>query len=147
MREIKFRAWSKKEKRMINASNVIYQTIPVAPTKQGFRLKSVFTLMQYTGLKDKNGKEIYEGDIVKFIKLERKEGSTFEEATGKDWEKAYNKIPCFGKVLWSNNEAKFYVRGKEEAFYDNMGSKFSWNELEVIGNIYENKKLLKEAAQ
>lgn len=69
MREIKFRAWHKEHKLMFEVFgfdvNTIYPwqrecdpEIPIAPDAEDC------TLMQYTGLKDKNGKEIYEGDIV-----------------------------------------------------------------------------------
>ncbi len=81
-----------------------------------------FVLMQYTGLKDKNGKEIYEGDIViKFgiddAKYEVKYG---EQLVGHDW---------LG--------VGFYTFNKSE-----QCNIFGGNYIKVIGNIYENPDLL-----
>lgn len=76
MREIKFRAWRKDEQRMYSIGSLSFMTYSDGtPENRGcegwwgdnhrdrFSLAEV-VLMQYTGLKDKNGKEIYEGDIV-----------------------------------------------------------------------------------
>src|SRR4051812_38489476 len=58
MREIKFRVWSEYRKEMRPVQHL-------EATEDGsFRLSENFQLLQYTGLKDKNGKEIYEGDIL-----------------------------------------------------------------------------------
>jgi hypothetical protein len=62
MREIRFRAWDTEENRMI--SPIAVNTDGIADAPWG-KEKPDWPLMQYTGLKDKNGKEIYEGDIVK----------------------------------------------------------------------------------
>ena len=88
---------------------------------------------QYTGLKDKNGKEIYEGDIVYF--------SVFD-CNGLDTQ--YKGVVKFthGKwEIWQNNEQEHY--GSDAAF------ELYWmlvgdDELEIIGNIHENHELLEE---
>ena len=81
-------------------------------------------LMQYTGVKDKNGKEIYEGDIVKIIKLEGY-GEYCEqvEYTGR--------IECY--------ISEFRIQPLNLRLSDE-----STVEIEIIGNIYENKNLLEE---
>lgn len=117
MREIKFRVWSESEQRYIyglsrylfgsddNEKCTLY--IP-----QDF--KAIFE--QYAGLKDKNGKEIYEGDILKF------EDSIFE-------------------VGWFSKGARFGFCPIKNC---NIGMGFSLNRTEVIGNIHENAELLKK---
>ena len=88
-------------------------------------LKSVdpATIGRYTGLTDKNGVKIFEGDIVSCAEYE-----------------------CCGYIAWNESEAGFYFQvlledGKyeEEQMYDYAG------ELEVIGNIFDNPALLEES--
>lgn len=137
MQEIKFRAWLKDEKKMVNAEHIrfdekkIYYKVcfdnekPYFYNMRGFK---EIELMQYTGLKDKNGVEIYEGDIVK--------------ANGYIY-----------KVIYWKEEAKYHLTSD---YYDSdcsfgdvwdvfiKGNNGEYKDLEVIGNIYENKELLNE---
>lgn len=62
MREIKFRAWEKEAKVMCSSNE--FDSLTIVLDANGAFRQDQFILMQYTGLKDKNGVEIYEGDIL-----------------------------------------------------------------------------------
>lgn len=79
----------------------------------------VCRLMQYTNLKDKNGKEIYEGDILK-VKLDDGEANLY--------------------VKYTNGEYRVVNEGKWE---DSLYIYMYFGDVEVVGNIYENEDLLK----
>ncbi len=90
------------------------------------------TIGQYTGLHDKNGKEIYEGDIVLY----------------EDWEEDHEggNDDCFinkGIVEYCEENCYFNVTGRESAYIFNVLYKDN-DTLEVIGNVYENSELLEE---
>jgi uncharacterized phage protein (TIGR01671 family) len=94
---------------------------------------STCILMQFTGLHDCNGREIYEGDIVKLTQdllddLSFSEFTTYEAIGYVNYE-----APEF--IVKQIGESKLY-------FYDGMGINFSFEDLEIIGNIWEDKELL-----
>lgn len=82
-------------------------------------------LMQFTGLKDKNGKEIYEGDIINY---------KYSRHTSTQFVVKYNEFQATFIVVDNHNDLVYTFR--ELADYIQL------NSLEVIGNIYENKELL-----
>lgn len=131
MRELKFRAWDKKAKKMW----VMYDN--QGDLHLGGEIRPIcffwgdedYILMQYTGLKDKNGKEIYEGDILKSITMDGKvhyepvkfDNGCFCKLT---------KLPDTNKKIWSSLRYHLYKR-KLIAY-------------EVVGNVFENHDLLKQ---
>lgn len=137
-REIKFRAWDTIGNCWVRDALLqdwIIIGVPDGENNNGVFDVSTWTgdrlkLMQYIRLQDKNGVEIYEGDIVNVSTYARDIYATvkFEEgrfylATGEDTE----------------YDLKLY---QEDGYYPS----FSWSECQVIGNIYENPELIKWAA-
>jgi uncharacterized phage protein (TIGR01671 family) len=143
VREIKFRAWNKSIKQMGSALPLRTWTddIAVSPRKYWNDIDNII-LMQYTGLKDKNGKEIYEGDIISIIGFKSRDKSQIGFITnGIDVVKYgwYNKDTGF--FLVSKNKIKKYDNSIGHCI-DHINEKYS-EDFEVIGNIYENKELLR----
>ena len=112
MKETKFKVWDKLKNKMIS-EGVEWNIGMINEHKDDFEL------MQFTGLKDKNGKEIFEGDIIK---------ATYEQ----EFE--------FGEVFWDNDSASFDIRGDNWKSMENLQEAPQY--YEVIGNIYENPELL-----
>ena len=127
MREIKFRCWDKKSKKMRQVTEIVFNTgfymesndnsvkliwvkgQDIIENKEiQIQRENDYILMQYTGLKDKNGKEIYEGDIL------RDYGNEIE-----DWIVSYE----YGKFVGT---------------FDNICEDlYELSDLEVVGTIYD----------
>ncbi|MCO4539864.1 hypothetical protein Si099_01690 [Streptococcus infantarius subsp. infantarius] len=123
----KFRAWLKEEYRMTDVREITFfnDEVQMISGVEDFYAYDEFELMQSTGLKDKNGKEIFDGDIVKFSDCDDD-----VYVTPVVWDKNY---ACFGVSFSGGYPISFdYL----EEFYTEL------KDIEVVGNIYENKELL-----
>jgi len=137
-REIKFRAWDKADNRMLSIEEINFISRKArgvyhnTSTDCGnyFEKFNNLELMQYTGLKDKNKEEIYEGDIV-----------AVEHGTGMHGFKStrYKVFNC--PVIFLNGQFQ-YSWPKD---YGNYRFGLNLEKSIVIGNIYQNPELLKES--
>lgn len=131
MREIKFRAWDKVKQiwcnYKIDDGTVYFMDNDTGCWYRNYHGKyENFDLMQYTGIKDINNVEIFEGDIVKLSK----ENSDFKE---------------IGVVKFDENKASYVLETQDDDLSYNI-SYYNYHKVyyRVIGNIYENKELLKQ---
>ena len=150
-REIKFRAWDKEEKFMLQDIQSMYDgSCNHKETEERYGWISCFdsfidndnyVVMQYTGLTDKNGTEIYEGDILKMHQF------LFD---GNEYEKETIGVIKWGEYGWllsqidgkEVNEYMGYKNGEGETYLIHFYGLHE-ESFEVIGNIYENAELLK----
>lgn len=142
-REIKFRAWDKVDKvmmdnvymRRVNMDLIDFKRSCEGPRWTVNMECPDIILMQYTGLKDKDGKDIYEGDIVK---------STSDIVTWKSNKPTGKKAINHYSIVYINKEARFatkkFTNDKHESFHLRQESIAKY--YEIIGNIYESSNLL-----
>ncbi len=148
MREFKFRGWHTIAKKMFYPQEMGEDQLTLMPDGKGFvNVSSINTKlsqfitemipMECTGLKDKNNKEIYEGDILQI--------TTSRERGFQDDGRKINLAPVeFGRFCVSNNS--LYVFNGFHIDGDSIEYKLSHGG-EVIGNIYENPELFQNEQQ
>jgi uncharacterized phage protein (TIGR01671 family) len=136
MENLEFRAWDKLKNQMISANIIDFRDNSVASveTFDGYKIEGNlnFELMQWTGLKDKNGTKIFTGDILS---------------------KETNNIQWCALVKWkgANFTASTYILDEDEEGQEYWREQYASHPIEglltykniVIGNIYENPELLK----
>lgn len=134
MRELKFRVWSKQYNSYVSTSDIYLRLDGEEFVGSAFSMllgtyslgnienaSDDFVVEQYTGFIDKNGKEVYEGDIVE-------EYVTYSNGSTED---------IVAPVEWDEDEGCYAVALERLHSYDS-------SELEVIGNIHENPELLEK---
>lgn len=125
-REIKFRVWSNKNKQWIHGPgkevNLFGEMILLGGFMNSIKLEELddCIALEFTGLKDKTGREIYEGDLVNFL------------------------LPGFAHERYPENyiNEQVWYNDDDATFFFGMKAKFQAYELrniEVVGNIFENK--------
>ena len=138
MKEIKFRVWNKKWSSFHNRRSLsmypdgTFDSLPITSHEE-YANPEDFIIQQYTGLTDRNGQEIYEGDILTVYRTFEpyKEDTMGGESGGFNW---YSKVEQ-GKVFWSEMTCGFMI---EYSGYDDIERMGSWNHrFEVVGNIFE----------
>lgn len=136
MREIKFRAWNTKLRKMFFPEEMAQDQMCLLPTGYFINVHPIAKLstidydyvmipLQFTGLHDRLGKEIWEGDIVKFT--------------------SHAKYDLIGEVKWFDDVSSFMIE------YKFSSTVTDWQEfglpikkIEIIGNVWENPELLKK---
>jgi len=116
MKEIKFRVWNPKIKKLISWELIIQEC-----DRLSLLSLDGWKTMQFTGLQDKNGKEIYEGDICKYF--------------------------FYDNPIGEIDEVKYFERYAQYRLGGYPFGMDGFHDCEVIGNIYENPELASERGE
>ena len=120
-RVIKFRAWNHSKREWTGFKTCI-DTKAFEDGGVMLPFQDV-TLMQFTGLKDKNGREVYEGDIVR----------------------CSSSKGCLHEIIWRQEYGGVYVGGMPAWYLSDLNDGYAWTgSEEVTGNVFENPELLKQ---
>lgn len=131
MRPIKFRAWDKHKKELIPSVTVLAPVYNQSDRYSGHEIyisqSGDYEIMQFTGLKDKAGVEVYEGDILKLCE--------------EDWSDYADLIQ---KVEWIPRWASFDLNPGTDGEYSSIIEIQENGSFEVIGNIHQHPELLEK---
>jgi len=134
MRQIKYRAWHKGKNKFLYFSGfgISWQKgrfVMDASENEGhcyhcFGQEIDEAIQQFTGLKDKNGKDIYEGDVLTYREKLHEHGDVQS---------------LKGRVIYCETFGAFCISGLDSAFIWNYFTDMTLSDFEVVGNIFESK--------
>lgn len=148
MKELKFRVYDKDSKKMYNQDEFILtfdtvgEDIHMNKNDEVIPLYS-YELMQFTGLEDKNGKEIYKGDILSYKRIIYTDCSKteIEEIEEESFIEMITYAPIASVVKPHSKNVKSF--GYDSVNKECLILELTSDDVEIVGNVYENKDLLK----
>lgn len=148
MKELKFRVYDKDSKKMYNQDEFILtfdtvgEDIYLNKNDEVIPLYS-YELMQFTGVEDKNGKEIYKGDILSYKRIIYTDCSKteIEEIEKESFIEMITYAPIASVVKPHSKNVKSF--GYDSVNKECLILELTSDDVEIVGNVYENKDLLK----